>query len=177
MVQAEAADRLFTHPAFLDVDPGARKALLEALVEERSPAKTVLLTQGQPNDHLTFLIQGSATIERTRSNGVVESLAALHSPSMFGTTSFFTPGAPTFTVRASTDVWLLTLYHPAYDRLRKDHPRAADALAVAVIRVLSDRFNELDRHFSDYVHRHPDDPPRVDEWAGFRARLFEEPAD
>lgn len=178
MVQAEAAERFLSAPLLSDVDPKARRAVLEALVEERVPAGTVLLAQGQPNDHLTFLIEGSASIERARpGGGAPEVLATLNAPSVFGTTSFFSPNAPTFTVRATTPVWLLTLYHPAHQRLRRDDPRAAEALAVAAVRVLSERFNELDRLFSDYVHRHPDHPPRVDEWAGFRARLFEEQAD
>jgi hypothetical protein len=29
--------------------------------------------------------------------------------------------------------------------------------------------------FSTYISQHPDDHPKVTEWAGFRARLFEEP--
>jgi len=72
---------------------------------------------------------------------------------------------------------LLTLYHPAHERLRREDSPAAEALAVAAVRVLSERFNELDRMFTDYMARHPDDHPKVNEWAGFRARLFEEPAD
>jgi CRP-like cAMP-binding protein len=151
--------------------------LLEALVEERAPAGAVLLAQGQPNDHLSFLIGGSATVERARPRGLPEVIATLHAPSVFGTTTFFTPRAPTFSVRAATDVWLLTLHHPAHARLRRDHPRAAEALAVAAVRVLSDRFNELDELLSQHMREHTDDAPRVNEWAGFRARLFEEPAD
>ena len=177
MVQGDAAERFLSTPLFGDVAPECRRAVLAALVEDRMPAGSVLLAQGQPNDHLSFLIAGSATIERARADGPPEPLATLHAPSLFGTTSFFTPGAPTVSVRAATEVWLLTLYHPAHESLRRDNPRAAEALAVVAVRVLSERFDELDRAFSAYVHGHPDDPPRVDEWAGFRARLFEEPTD
>ena len=147
--------------------------MLEALAEERARAGSVLLAQGQPNDHLSFLIEGTAAIERKRTDGRSETLATLPAPSVFGTTSFFCPDPPTFNVRAATDVWLLTLYHPAHDRLRRDHPAAACALALAAVRVLSERFNELDRAFSAYMARHPE----FTEWAGFRARLFQEPSD
>ena len=41
------------------------------------------------------------------------------------------------------------------------------------VRTLSERFDELDHAFSAYMARHPE----FTEWAGFRARLFEEPAD
>jgi CRP-like cAMP-binding protein len=175
MVQVETAERFLSAAVLESFDPAVRRAVLDVLVEERVPAGTVLLAQGQPNDHLSFLTSGSATIERSRSEGSTEKLATLVSPSVFGTTSFFGSNAPTFTVRAATEVGLLTLYHPAHERLRRENPRAAEALAVAAVRVLSERFDELDRMFSDYMHRHPDS--KSTEWAGFRARLFEEPAD
>ena len=177
MIQAETAERFLSAAVLAGMDAGARRAVLEALVEDRAPAGSVLLAQGQPNDHLSFLIGGAATIERKRPDGVVEALATLNAPSVFGTTSFFCPGAPTFGVRAASEVWLLTLYHPAHERLRRENPHAAEALAVAAVRVLSERFNELDQTFTEFMARRPDDRSKVNEWAGFRARLFEEAAD
>jgi len=177
MIEAEAAERFLAGPWSADADRVSRQALLESLAEERAGAGTVLLAQGHPNDHLSFLIGGSAVIERARGGGRAEAIATLHAPTIFGTTSFFRPDPPTFRVRAAADVWLLTLYHEAHDRLRRDHPRAAEALATAVVVVLSERLDELDRLFSDYMARHPADPSKVSEWAGFRARLFEAPAD
>jgi len=173
MVEPGAAERFLAAPMMAEVDPTMFGALLEALAEERYVAGSVLLAQGQPNDHLSFLIEGTAAIERERADGRRETLATLTAPSVFGTTSFFSPDPPTFHVRAVTGVWLLTLYHPAHDRLRREDPAAAGALALAAVRILSERFNELDRAFSAYMARHPD----FTEWAGFRARLFEEPND
>ncbi len=69
---------------------------------------------------------------------------------------------------------MLSLYHPAHEALRTANPRAAEALAVAVLRALSERFDLMDRLFSDYMARHPDESSRMSEWAGFRARLFDE---
>jgi CRP-like cAMP-binding protein len=91
-------------------------------------------------------------------------------------TSFFRPTAPSFAVRASSDVWLLSLYHPAHDRLRQANPRAAEALALAALRVLSDRFDQLDKRVSEHIRLHAVDHPKATEWSGFRARLFEEPS-
>jgi CRP/FNR family transcriptional regulator, cyclic AMP receptor protein len=177
MVQSEAAERFLSTPLLQELDPKSRRAVFEALVEERAAAGSVLLAQGQVNDHLSFLIEGNASIERRYPGGVTEGLATLNAPTVFGTTSFFTPNAPTFGVRATTDGWLLTLYHPAHERLRRENLPAAEALALATIRVLSERFNELDRMFSDYMASHPADGRKATEWAGFRARLFEEVAD
>jgi CRP-like cAMP-binding protein len=174
MVRAEVAERFMAAPLLADVDPGARRAVLEALEERRPPAGSVLIEQGQRNDHLTFLISGSVTVERKQPDGRIDTIVTMSAPSVFGVTSFFVPTPPTFSVRAKTEVWLLTLSHRAHERLRLETPKAAEALAVAAIRVLSERFDELDRLFSKYMAEHPQDQPKVSELAGFRARLFEE---
>lgn len=174
MVRAEVAERFMSAPLLADVDPGSRRAVLEALQEERTPAGSVLIEQGQPNDHLTFLISGSATVERKQPDGRVDTIVTMNAPSVFGVTSFFRPNPPTYTVRAITEVWLLTLSHRAHDRLRLETPKAAEALAIAAVRVLTERFDELDRLFTKYMVEHPHDHRKVTELAGFRARLFEE---
>lgn len=174
-VHTEVGDKFLNGPLLADVDEDQRRAVLGALVEERASKGSVLLAQGQPNDHLSFLIGGTVTVDRRRPDGRTEAIATLAAPSVFGTTSFFSPRPPTFNVRAASDVWLLTLHHPEHKRLRREHPHAAEALALTVLRVLTERFDELDQMFSTYISQHPDDHPKVTEWAGFRARLFEEP--
>jgi CRP-like cAMP-binding protein len=175
MVKGDAAERFLAAPWLADVDPELRRALLDRLEEHRAPAGAVLLAQGRPIEHLSFLIDGIATIDRTFPDGRKETLATLHAPAIFGTTSFFRPNQPTFSVRATADVRLLTLDHPAHDRLRRENPEAAEALALASLRVLAERFDLLDQRVSEYLAQHSDDHPKVTEWAGFRARLFEEP--
>ena len=176
-VRSEAAELFLSAPWAAGVDSKTCRAILGVLVERRAPKGAILLEQGRANDHISFLIGGSATIERARAGAHPETLATLVSPSIFGTTTFFTTQAPTFSVRAASDVWLLTLDHPSHDRLRREDPAAAERLALIVLRVLSDRFTQLDHLYSDYMVSHPDDPVKVTEWARFRARLFEEPAD
>jgi CRP-like cAMP-binding protein len=174
MVSTAAAERFLAAPFLAGVDPALRSALLALLSEERAAARTVLLAQGQPNDHLSFLIEGTITIERVFPEGQKETVTTLSAPAVFGTTSFFRPTAPSVSVVATTDVWFLTLYHPAHEQLRRENPRAAEALALAAVRVLAERFDVLDKRVSDYLARH-DDPPKATEWSSFRARLFEEP--
>ncbi|MDR3638891.1 MAG: cyclic nucleotide-binding domain-containing protein [Isosphaeraceae bacterium] len=176
MIDDDAAQRFMTAPQFAGTDPASLRALLNTLVEDRAPAGAVLLEQNQPNDHLSILIGGTATIERTFPDRPKEVLATLNAPALFGTTSFFRPSPPTVTVRAISEAWLLTLYHPAHDKLRAENPRAAEALLLAVVRVLAERFDLVDKRVSDYLFAHADDHPKVNEWSGFRARLFEEPA-
>lgn len=175
MIHEDAAKRFMTAPWLAEIDREPKLALLGALAEERAKSGTVLLAQGQPNDHLTFLIDGSVELERTFGNKRKEIITTLTAPAVFGTTSFFQPKPPTVTARARTDVWMLTLHHPAHDTLRRENPRAAEALALAVVRTLSERFDLIDKLFTDYISQHPDVPaPTVSEWSRFRARLFEE---
>jgi CRP/FNR family cyclic AMP-dependent transcriptional regulator len=176
MTESEATKRFMAAPWLAEIDPATKKAIVGALVEERATRGATLLEQGQPNDHLTFLMEGTADIVRMGGDGRREVITHLTAPAMFGTTSFFQPKPPTVKVQATSDVWVLSLYHPAHDTLRAENPRAAEALALAVVRVLSERFDLLDTLFSDFTARRSDEPPRRSEWAGFRARLFEDPA-
>jgi CRP-like cAMP-binding protein len=174
MIEGDAAERFLSAPLWADVDRESRRAVLEAMEEDRAKAGTTLMAQGKPNDRLSFLVEGTAVIERTYPEGRKETLATLTAPAAFGTTSFFRPNPPMVSVRATSDVRLLTLSHPEHERLRRANPPAAEALALGILRVLSERFDMLDQRVSDFLAQHVDDPPKVNEWAGFRARLFEE---
>ncbi len=175
MIDAEATKRFMAAPWLAEVDPETKRAICGALVEARAPTGATLLAQLQPNDHLTFLIEGTAEIVRIFDTGRRDVITQLTAPSVFGATSFFQPKAPTVAVRATSEVWILSLYHPAHEALRAANPRAAEALALAVVRALSERFDLIDKLFTEFTARHSDEPARKSEWAGFRARLFEEP--
>ncbi len=178
MIDSEAAERFMNAPWLGDVSAECKRAIAAALDEGRATAGAVLLEQGQPNDHLTFLIEGKADLERSIGHGRRELITVLSAPAVFGTTSFFQPKPPTATVRAVTDVWMLTLYHPAHERLRLENPRAAESLAVAVVRVLSERFDLIDGLFSEFIAHHSaqNNQATPSEWSDFRARLFDERA-
>ena len=173
MVEAEAAKRFMAAPLLADVDPDLRRAMLEVMVEDQAKKGKVLVEQGQPNDRLCWVIEGTVEIERRFPDGTEEVLATLNAPAVVGTTSFFQAKPSTVTTRAASDIWLLTLYHPAHERLRRDNPRAAEALALAVVRVLAERFDLLDHRVTEYLRQH-DDQPRITEWSRFRSRLFED---
>jgi CRP-like cAMP-binding protein len=174
MVKADCAERFLAAPLLVDVDPESRRAVLEVLKEHRAGPGDVLLEQGRSSDNLSFLIEGSVAIERVAGGGRREVLAHLTAPSVFGTVSFFRAEPPTVTVRAMTNACVLTLDHPTHERLRRTNPRAAEALALAAVRTLAERFDILDKRLSETLAQHADDQPRVTEWSGFRSRLFED---
>ncbi|HEV3165111.1 MAG TPA: cyclic nucleotide-binding domain-containing protein [Isosphaeraceae bacterium] len=173
MVTAAAADRFLAAPLLAEADAASRRAVLEVLSEEHAPAGAVLLEQGKPNDRIAFLIEGTVSVVRSYPDGRKENVATLTAPSVFGETSFFRPTPAIVSVRANSPVWLLTLDHPAHERLRRENLKAAEQLAVAAARVLSERFDMLDKRISDYMAQHPEGHPRATEWSNFRARLFE----
>ena len=155
MIDNEAAKRFMAAPWLAEVNREIKRTILNALVEARASAGATLLAQGQPNDHLTFLIEGTAEIDRTFATGRHEVITTLAAPAVFGTTSFFQPKPPTVTVRSTSEVWMLSLYHPAHEEMRVASPRAAEALALAVVRALSERFDLMDALFTTHTSQHP----------------------
>ena len=157
-----------------EFDPADRQALFEALNPLSARAGTAFIEQGHTNDRLWFLVEGSAKIERA-SQGKVLPVADLSAPGIFGATTFFRPTPATVTIRASSDAQLLTLDHPAHERLRRQAPKAAEALALATVTVLAERFDLLDHRMTEFMSQHTDDQVKSNEWARFRARLFGDP--
>ena len=158
------------------VDATTRMTIWKALDERILPPGGPLFEQGQPNHQLWFVAEGAVAIERSRGGSRPEVIAELDGPALYGTTTFFRNSLPTMTIRARTDVRGWTLDRPSYDRLRAEHPEAAEALALTVVRVLAERFDQLDRRLSSLMADHDDAHPRKTEWANFRSRLFDEPA-
>lgn len=174
MVSASASERFLASNWLAEMDTASRRAVLDVLIEQKADAGVVLLEQDHPNDHITFLIEGSATVERQAEDGQVATLATLKAPSLFGLTSFFRPFPPSFRVRALAPVWYLTLDHPAHDLLRRADPHSAEQLALTAVRALADYIDQLDRRITENLAHHPEDQRKGNEWANFRARLFEE---
>ncbi|HEY2158906.1 MAG TPA: cyclic nucleotide-binding domain-containing protein [Isosphaeraceae bacterium] len=174
MALSAAAERFLSGPLLAEVDADARLALFRALKQDHARAGARLIEEGRPNDRLWFIVEGTAAVVR-RVDGTDQAIARIEAPGIFGATTFFRPTPPTASIRATSDVSLLTLDHAAHDRLRRDEPRAAEALALATVRALAERFDLLDGRFTEFLLSNPDDHPRGNEWSTFRARLFEEP--
>src|SRR5262245_61743823 len=86
LIDARASERFMAAPWLAEVPRETKRAILGALVEARAPAGATLLEQSQHNDRLTFLIEGTAEIQRTFSNGRQEVLTTLTAPAVFGAT-------------------------------------------------------------------------------------------
>ena len=172
----EQSGRFLDSHLLAGVDDTARRAVFARLVETHVPAGTPLLTQGKSNEQLWFVLEGSVAIERKQRDGHLDVLATMSGPAIFGTTTFFRSAIPSATIRASSDLTLWTLDRPTYEALRLEDPKSAEALALAILRVISERFDLLDDRLTELMNENADDHRRANEWANFRSRLFEEPA-
>jgi CRP/FNR family transcriptional regulator, cyclic AMP receptor protein len=176
LLSTEKSAQFLASPLLAGIEEGARLAIFRRLVESPLEAGTPLLFQGKPNERLWFVLDGSITIERKQADGQVDLVASMTAPAIFGTTTFFRSSTPTATIRAVSRLTLWTLDRKAHEELRRDEPRAAEALALAILRVLSERFDLLDDRISELMAEQGEDHRRANEWANFRSRLFEDPA-
>jgi CRP/FNR family cyclic AMP-dependent transcriptional regulator len=176
LVSTDESERFLASPLLAGVNDEARAAVFRRLVEDRVPTGTALLVQGKPNDKLWFVIEGSVAIERKQADGHLDVMATMSAPAIFGTTTFFRSNVPSASILAKTNLVLGSLDRPTYESLRSEDPRTAEALALAILRVLAERFDLLDVKISALMAEHGDDHPRSNEWANFRSRLFEEPS-
>jgi CRP/FNR family cyclic AMP-dependent transcriptional regulator len=175
VLSTDDSERFLGSPLLAGVDDKDRLAIFRKLTGRNLASGKTLLDQGRPNDRLWFVAEGSVTIEREQPDGHVEVLASMSAPAIFGTTTFFRSTAPSASIRASSDLTLWTLDRQGHEALQRENPRAGGALALAILRVLSERFDLLDERISELMIEHAGDHPRANEWANFRARLFEEP--
>ena len=172
----DAIAELMATPLLSGVPEGRKRTIFGALQRRPIEAGSPLIAQGVRNDRLWFLIEGDVAVDRARADGRVDRLAEFSGPAIYGTTTFFRPTGPSATIRATTDLVAWTLDQAGLDRIRQEDPEAAEALALSVVRVLSERFDLLDRKLAELLAEHADDHPRANEWANFRTRVFEEPA-
>ena len=169
--------RFLAAPWLEEVDQSIRRRIWLTLQARSAPIGTMLLAQDQLTTQLWFVAQGSVAVERTRPGMLSrpEILAELEGPAIYGTTTFFRDARPSMTIRTTTPTHGWILDREAYQRLRAEDPPAAEALALTVVKVLSERFDMLDDRLTRLMADHHDDHHRVTEWANFRSRLFEEP--
>jgi CRP-like cAMP-binding protein len=139
------------------------------LDENRAGPGTIVLDDKHANDRISFLLEGEIEVTRNQ-----ETLATMVAPTMFGLTTLFRGLPPYYTARATAPLWYLTLDRAAHERLRREHPRVAEQLALAAVHILADRLETIDRRISDQIDGSAKARRGDSEWSSFRARLFEE---
>jgi CRP-like cAMP-binding protein len=156
------------------LDRDSRTRLENVISERRADAETVFFAEGQTNDRLFVLLDGTVAFHRTYAGHPPELVARVTPPGLFGVTTFFGGKPSRVEARAETAVWVLELDRTQFDALADTDPRAAAQLARAVIGDLAERFDALDRRVSEFLAHPPADARRRSEWVEFRSKFFEE---
>lgn len=173
---SEPARAHFMKAAWLpEMEKKSQLALLEVLQEGRAETNQKLMTAGQPNGSITFLLEGTVAITRPYPKHGEELVAKLQGPAIFGVTSFFSPNASIVTARCETPIWYLKLDRAPYKRLREAQPCVSEQLSLGLLLVIAEQFDVLDRKVSEFLASHPQ-TNRVSEWNEFRSKIFSDSA-
>lgn len=114
-------------PAFARLPEEALAALAGLLAEEPYRSGSAIVTEGETGDRLYLISSGSAEVTAAGRAGPVP-LAALGPGELFGEIALLQPeGKRQATVTATTDLLVLTLSAPAFQKVLDTHPGARDA--------------------------------------------------
>lgn len=157
-------DFLANIPIFRNTSEAERNQLLQTMVRERFAAQQDVVRSGETGRGLHVIVDGSAVVildvygfdnplVAGETAHVVDHarLARLEIGSVFGEVSFFHGGAHSATVRAATDLELLTLRVDDYHELLRHQNLAAYKIAVNAAGILADRLRAADVLISDLV--------------------------
>ena len=117
MVKADTAERFLTAPCWPKSIRTRSSRVLGCVEEDRASSRRDACSTGISEQSPRLRGRGAVVIERSFPGGRQEVLTTLTAPTVFGTTSFSRPNPSTISVRATTDIRMLTL----------DHPRTSDS--------------------------------------------------
>ena len=157
---SEPARADFLKAAWLsEMDKKSKLALLEVLEEGRAETNQKLMTAGEPNGSITFLLEGTVAITRPYPKHGEELVAKLQAPGIFGVTSFFGSNTSIVTARCEAPVWYLKLDRAPYKQLRETQPCVSEQLSLGLLLVIAEQFDVLDRKVSEFLASQPQYKP------------------
>ncbi len=128
-------------PLFASVRGTETQFLAEVLREVEIAAGSLLFREGEPGSSFDIIVDGQVEIIKALGTAEERLLAVRGPGDFFGEMSLLDPdGRRTASVRARTDLRLLTMARPDFDTLLQHRP----ALAYEMVRVLSLRLRESD---------------------------------
>jgi len=158
-------------PIFRDMTLDEREQVL-GLLEHHSYAKgDVILREGNLNQILWIVVHGKCEVFKTAGKGKERQLAVLEPGAVFGEMSFFEQAPHSASVRALTDVELMSLPRARYDALRETPSLAACKIASSLNTVLAQRLRRMDEWTCRLLER-PEAANHREEWQEFRAKLY-----
>jgi CRP-like cAMP-binding protein len=127
--------------------PATWEVLAEYLVQEKVERGHILIAQGALDRTLYFLETGVLRVHRGHNNAELQ-LAVLGPGSVVGEGAFFSHIERSATVQATKNSVLWALTPRRFERMSKQHPETALALAMALGAVVSTRMLDVARKIS-----------------------------
>ncbi len=158
-------------PIFLEMTPDECQEVLDLAEVTTFPAGETILHEGHSIQMLWIILRGRCEVVKSMENGQEQQLAVLERGGLFGEMSFFHPAPHSASVRALSEIQVMTLSREKYEQLEQSGLRAAYKIAASTARVLADRLRRMDEWAFDFVQR-PDVGNHREEWREFRAKLY-----
>lgn len=156
-------DFLANIPIFRGTTEQERSQLLQGMVAEKFAPGEAVIAAGDPNRGLHVITEGSAVVVLDvygLENPITEAdpqivdhteIAKLEIGSAFGEVSFFDGKEHTATVKAVTDLGVLTLPESVYREMVEHGNLAAFKIAANAAQILSERLRAADKAISELV--------------------------
>ena len=107
---------------FDGVPPEQIELALGGLPRRRYPAGSTVIAQGDTADELYVVEEGVADVFVAGSGGMEHRVGSVHAGGTLGEMSLFTGQPAAGTVRASTDLDVLVVHAPEFERIAAEHP-------------------------------------------------------
>ena len=112
---------------------------------------TVLCKEGDTDSFLGILIDGTATVLKSSSNGSQTVIGRLGKDKSFGEMSVLNREPRSATVVAESEVRLIVLPRGEFDRLLETQPKLATRFLLKIARLLSQRLRETTGQLAEHL--------------------------
>lgn len=156
---------------FQGMKPDELDAVFRLMQSEDFAAGAEILTEGLTYASLWIIVTGRCEVVKAGNGSKSNRLATLETGSVFGEMSFLETAPHSASVRALSDVSTMRLMKEGFDKLRAEHPWAADKIACNLVLILSQRLRRMDEWTCELVQSNGSENQHA-EWQEFRAKLY-----
>jgi signal transduction histidine kinase len=138
----EEPDRASLHPAISALRDAIAGGITVGSVRQYREGD-LIMREGEPNDVLTFILEGSVLLLKGHGSGADVTVGTLEAGASLGLLSYYGGGEVFFTARAKTDVLAFRLRRTEFDCLPAENPRLFTLLESLIIRDLAERYQRI----------------------------------
>lgn len=147
-------------PIFAGLTPDEIHALLPAIIEQDVPRETVVYEQGSVANAAYVITLGQLEVDLTKPDGTTTRVRTLGPGHLVGELALLDSGPRSATVRARNPAHVYRIDGTAFNELRAQRSPAAYKVIRELVRVMCDRFRDVDAQIERTVDF--GDPPSVE---------------